>query len=139
MADKNKMAGRIVSWMTMAAFAVAVALNIREPVSTARVEHGPGSQDVPEGADSATQPAVELLLLAPEAHSEDAQILEQHKPGWKTPQPHDLPKLTYAPAMTAFGIVFLALGVVTKWPLSIIGAIIFFIAIAKWIGELLHD
>ena len=45
----------------------------------------------------------------------------------------------YAPSMTAFGIVFIALGAVTKWPLSVIGAVIFVFAIAKWIGELLHD
>ena len=46
---------------------------------------------------------------------------------------------TYAPAMTAFGIVLIALGAVTVWPLSVIGAVIFVLAIAKWIGELLHD
>ena len=41
--------------------------------------------------------------------------------------------------MTAFGIVFVALGAVTVWPLSIVGALIFVAGIAKWIGELLHD
>jgi hypothetical protein len=39
--------------------------------------------------------------------------------------------------MIAFGIVFIALGAVTVWPLSIVGAFIFVFALAKWIGELL--
>ncbi len=55
------------------------------------------------------------------------------------PGPARLAAPSYAPAMTSFGIVFIALGAVTKWPLSVIGAIIFVLAIAMWIGELLHD
>ena len=79
-----------------------------------------------------------LMLPAPAKHAENAQLLTQHTPGWHIPHPTHLPVPTYAPAMTAFGIVFIALGAVTVWPLSVIGAVIFFLAIAKWIGELLH-
>lgn len=77
-------------------------------------------------------------LPAPEPHFENAQLLDDHTPGW-----HKLPHAvlavpTWAPAMVAFGLVFLALGVVTMWPLSVIGAIIFVLAITKWMRELLH-
>ena len=97
-----------------------------------------------ESADAAEienthEPALPLALPAPEAHFEDSQFLTQHTPGWHVPHPTRLPVPTYAPAMTAFGIVFIALGAVTVWPLSVIGAVIFVLAIAKWIGELLHD
>ena len=81
----------------------------------------------------------QLLLPAGEPHFENAQMLTEHNQGWHTPQPSSLAAPSYAPAMTAFGVVFIALGAVTKWPLSVIGAFIFVLAIAKWIGELLHD
>ena len=84
-------------------------------------------------------PELPLALPEPQLHFEDAQLLTQHTPGWHVPHPTRLPVPTYAPAMTAFGIVFIALGAVTVWPLSAVGALIFVLAIAKWIGELLHD
>lgn len=89
--------------------------------------------------DDTDDPQLPLMLSAPAAHGENAQLLTQHTPGWQIPHPSHLPVPTYAPAMTAFGIVFIALGAVTQWPLSVIGAFIFFLAIGKWIGELLHD
>ncbi len=88
---------------------------------------------------AAREPEAPLALPAPDAHFEDAQLLTQHTPGWHVPHPTRLPVPTYAPAMTAFGIVFIALGAVTVWPLSVVGVVIFVLAIAKWIGELLHD
>jgi hypothetical protein len=84
-------------------------------------------------------PVAPLALPTPAAHFESAQLLTQHTPGWHRPNPATLAAPSYAPSMTAFGIVFIALGAVTKWPLSVIGALIFVLALAKWIGELLHD
>ena len=78
-------------------------------------------------------------LADPTTNFESAQQPTEHTAGWHKPRPHALAAPSYAPAMTSFGLVFLALGAVTMWPLSVIGAIIFFLAIAKWIGELLHD
>ncbi|WP_419806172.1 hypothetical protein [Terriglobus sp.] len=94
---------------------------------------------VPAHANAALRTRLPLALPIPEQHSEDAQLLTQHTPGWHVPHPTRLPIPTYAPVMTAFGIVFVALGAVTVWPLSIVGALIFVAGIAKWIGELLHD
>ncbi len=71
--------------------------------------------------------------------SDSSKPLGEHTPGWHTPHPSKLAVPSYAPAMTAFGIVFIALGAVTMWPVSVIGAAILVLAIAKWIGELLHD
>jgi hypothetical protein len=86
--------------------------------------------------DTAQEP---LQLSSGTPNFESGQLLTEHTEGWHKPHPHALAAPSYAPAMTAFGLVFLALGVVTMWPLSVLGAIIFFLAIAQWIGELLHD
>jgi hypothetical protein len=90
-------------------------------------------------ATVSNEPAHTLALPIPAEHAEAAQLITQHTPGWHVPHPSRLPAPTYAPVMTAFGIVFIALGAVTVWPLSLVGAVIFVLAIAKWIGELLHD
>jgi hypothetical protein len=79
----------------------------------------------------------QLALPHGEAHSEAAQLLTQHTPGWHVPGPSTLPAPTYAPATTAFGIIFIALGAVTVWPLSVIGALIFVLGLSIWIGDLL--
>ena len=84
-----------------------------------------------------SEPPAQLALPSADTHSEAAQLLTQHTPGWHKPVPSTLPVPTYAPAMTAFGIVFIALGAVTVWPLSIVGGAIFVLGVTKWIGELL--
>lgn len=71
--------------------------------------------------------------------SEAGTNLLLHQQDWNTPQQHTLAAPTYAPAMTAFGIVFIALGAVTMWVVSVVGLVIFINAIAMWIGDLLHD
>lgn len=98
-----------------------------------------GKSPLSAGDPSTPDLDMPLMLPSPPPHAENAQLLTQHTPGWRIPNPTHLPVPTYAPAMTAFGIVFIALGAVTVWPLSVIGALIFVLAIAKWIGELLHD
>jgi hypothetical protein len=101
------------------------AVEGKQPISTSHTE--PRQDEAP----------AQLALPSVDAHSEVPQLLTQHTPGWHTPSPSRLPVPTYAPVMTAFGIVFIAMGAVTVWPLSVVGALIFFCAIAKWIGELL--
>jgi hypothetical protein len=137
MNNKSGLTGRILYTLTMAAFAVAAVLKFRE--SPELVEGRADADPLPltEAPDSGTE--IQMLLPPAAPHEEAAQVLQQRTPGWNVPRPERLPKPTYAPAMAAFGIVLLALGVVTRWPISVVGGIIFFIAIAKWIGELLHD
>ena len=67
------------------------------------------------------------------------RMLLQHREGWSTPHLQRLAAPTYAPAMTAFGIVFIALGAVTMWVISVVGVVLFACAIGMWIGDLLHD
>jgi hypothetical protein len=157
MDKKRTFLGRLVYAMVMAAAAAAVALELRAPAGESFPEPetdpanelaagaaGPSATPLaavgalPEDLP-APEPTPPLLLGSPPPHDESAQLLRQHTDGWHTPLPAVLPKPTYAPAMIAFGIVFLALGVVTQWPLSVVGAVLFVVALAKWIGELLHD
>jgi len=114
---------------------VKLGKSIADLIRTVRRE----ARGAAAGDNGATEPPPQLALPVPAEHFEAAQLLTQHTPGWHRPNPPTLAAPSYAPSMTAFGIVFIALGAVTKWPLSVIGAVIFVFAIAKWIGELLHD
>jgi hypothetical protein len=114
---------------------VKLGRSIADLVRTVK-QHVAGKGNVDTGP---AEPVLPLALPTAAAHFESAQLLTQHTPGWHKPNPASLAAPSYAPAMTAFGVVFIALGAVTKWPLSVIGAFIFFLALAKWIGELLHD
>ena len=49
-----------------------------------------------------------------------------------------LPQPTYWPAVMALGIVFLAWGLVTSVLISVVGLILFALALAGWIRELRH-
>src|SRR5690242_15386856 len=61
------------------------------------------------------------------------------QPGW-TPVEHEhLPEPTYWPAVMAFGITLLVWGIVTTWIITVVGVVIFALALVNWIGELLHD
>ena len=71
--------------------------------------------------------------------SQTGSLLLQHRSSWSTPHLQKLAAPTYAPAMTAFGIVFVALGAVTMWIISVVGVVLFVCAIGMWIGDLLHD
>ena len=114
---------------------VKLGKSIADLIRTVRRE----ARGAAAGDNGATEPTPQLALPVPAEHFEAAQLLTQHTPGWHRPNPPTLAAPSYAPSMTAFGIVFIALGAVTRWPLSVIGAVIFVFAIAKWIGELLHD
>lgn len=101
-----------------------------------RLNQTPGGHEL--AVTPIASPPVPQGLPAPHPRFEDPQLLTEHTPGWHTPPHAVLAVPTWAPAMVAFGLVFLALGVVTRWPLSVIGAIIFVLAITKWMRELLH-
>jgi uncharacterized membrane protein YecN with MAPEG domain len=50
-----------------------------------------------------------------------------------------MPEPSYLPVVTAFGITLMLVGVVLTWLLTIIGAIIFLIAVVRWIRETRSD
>jgi hypothetical protein len=60
------------------------------------------------------------------------------RPGWQTPQPETLPAPTYWPVVMAAGIIFFLWGTVTTLIISLVGLVMFAIALAGWIGDLRH-
>jgi hypothetical protein len=57
---------------------------------------------------------------------------------WNLPAPEHIPEPTYWPFILAFGITALLIGIVTSYLFSIVGAVVMVVAIAKWVGELVH-
>jgi hypothetical protein len=49
-----------------------------------------------------------------------------------------LPRPTYWPAVMAFGITLLFWGLVTSYLILVVGLIVLAVALAGWIGDLLH-
>jgi hypothetical protein len=82
------------------------------------------SRTTPEGAAS-----------TPDRPSPAAPAL---RPGWHHPDHSGLPQPTYWPVVLALGITFIAWGIVTSLLISIVGLVLFALAIAGWIGELRH-
>jgi hypothetical protein len=72
----------------------------------------------------------------PEKESSDSSKM---RPGWHTPHPETLPRPTYWPVVMALGITFMAFGVVTTLIISGVGFILFALALARWIGDILHE
>ncbi len=52
--------------------------------------------------------------------------------------PREIPEQTYWPVVTALGLFFFFLGIVTTWIISIVGVAILGVAFAGWIGDLNH-
>ncbi|HEX5482117.1 MAG TPA: hypothetical protein VFZ08_05770 [Terriglobia bacterium] len=59
--------------------------------------------------------------------------------GWHKPRPGKIPHPTYAPATVALGIACLLWGLVTTPIISLIGAVLFVMGLAAWIGDLRHE
>ncbi len=64
---------------------------------------------------------------------------ENGRDGWNAPEPATLPRPTYAPAMMALAIALVALGIATTYIISAVGFALFGLALAGWIGELVHE
>jgi hypothetical protein len=63
----------------------------------------------------------------------------QPPPGWSLPKPERVAAPTYWPAVMALGITMILWGVVTAVLISLTGLALFVLALAGWIGELLHE
>ncbi|MDR3570439.1 MAG: hypothetical protein P4L43_20640 [Syntrophobacteraceae bacterium] len=59
--------------------------------------------------------------------------------GWNIPKPAIIPPPTYWPFVLSLGATLLGLGVLTSNIISGAGAVLFILAIAKWVGELCRD
>jgi hypothetical protein len=60
-------------------------------------------------------------------------------PGWNTPRPEVLPLPTWWPAATAFGITLTAWGLISSVFVLAAGAVVFFVSLAGWIGDIRHE
>ena len=58
---------------------------------------------------------------------------------WSTPEPATIPRPTYWPMFLALAVVFMAYGIIFAWWFVGVGAAMFIVALAGWIGELRHD
>lgn len=54
-------------------------------------------------------------------------------------QPEEIPKGTYLPFLLAVSVLFMGWGLLTNWMISVAGTIGFFIALAGWIKEMIHE
>lgn len=54
-------------------------------------------------------------------------------------KPEKLPSPTYWPFFLATGIMLMSWGLLTAWPISAFGLIVFIIALTGWINLLRHE
>lgn len=60
-------------------------------------------------------------------------------PDWGKPRPAIIPRPTYWPAGTAFGITFLFWGIVTSPVVTGAGCVVLVVSLVGWIGEMRHE
>lgn len=58
---------------------------------------------------------------------------------WQQPRDMLVPRPTAWPLLTAFGITFILLGLITVWLVLVVGVIMFATSIVGWMGEMLRD
>lgn len=91
-----------------------------------------------EVAEAIEEMAAELPLALPRPGRE--LPAEFHvRSGWSKPKPESLPRPTYAPAFVALGIMFFALGLVTRWYIAASGGVVTALGFWGWIKELISD
>jgi hypothetical protein len=61
------------------------------------------------------------------------------RPGWNRPQPEKLPEPTSWPAATALAVALIVWGLVSSLIITAVGAGLFILALAGWIGDILHE
>ncbi len=99
---------------------------------------GTGETKVAEEVDLDGEDAPEALA-SEESDAADHSTGFQPRPGWSTPKPKVIPHPTYWPIVMALGITFFAWGALTTFIISILGLILFGIALAGWIGDIRHE
>ncbi len=85
-------------------------------------------------ADSSPSSAAEQPP-APSPHGDSAPL----QPGWSSPKPEHVPRPTYYPMIMGLGITLVGWGGITTLIISIVGLLLFGIALAGWIGEIRHE
>jgi hypothetical protein len=97
----------------------------------------PEAEAVPVAGEPGHQaPAAGSGASSDHAQSPSAQLAPS---GWSRPRPAHAPRPTYWPAILGIGVTCLFWGVVTTWVISLVGLVLCIMALAGWIGEMLHD
>ncbi|MGA7625157.1 MAG: hypothetical protein WB630_18595 [Candidatus Acidiferrales bacterium] len=98
----------------------------------------PRNSNVSKSDDSPAEPDPQKLSTA---HDQVAKSLEDTLAhvSWTEPRHQNIPRPTYSPAVMALAIVCLLWGIVTTYLISLLGVVLFGIALAGWIGELHHE
>ncbi|MDP9379974.1 MAG: cytochrome c oxidase subunit 4 [Chloroflexota bacterium] len=60
-------------------------------------------------------------------------------PGWSRARPEHIPRPTYWPIVMAVGITVGLWGFILTWFISLVGLVLFAIALWGWIGEIRHE
>jgi hypothetical protein len=71
--------------------------------------------------------------------SEPDKTIENFDDNSGKPLPLVLPDPTAWPITTALGVTLLAFGIVTAWPISVIGLGLFLVSAHGWFEDLRHD
>ena len=58
---------------------------------------------------------------------------------WHKPKPETVAEPTYWPVILAAGITLLAWGVVTSYPMSVLGLGMTIVAVVNWIRDIRHE
>jgi len=64
--------------------------------------------------------------------------IESEQPAGALPPPTEeihLPEPSYLPVLVAFGVTIAIMGVVFTWVMVVVGALIFLVALFRWIGQ----
>lgn len=59
--------------------------------------------------------------------------------GWSEARPAHIPAPSYWPMVLALGIVLLAYSLVSSWWFTMLGTLLFVVALIGWIGALRHE
>jgi hypothetical protein len=63
----------------------------------------------------------------------------EDRSGWNRPLPETLPRPTSWPFVLAVGIMFALGGIVTFYPISLVGVALIAVAMGGWVGELRRE
>ncbi|HEX2911822.1 MAG TPA: hypothetical protein VH186_13520 [Chloroflexia bacterium] len=111
--------------------AVQQSVPVQEQVSVP--ERIPGAQQVE------TIPSSNSDSIPPSTREEDQEKKAATWPGWVEVPDEPLPQPTYWPVVMALGIVLFVFGFLTTIFISGLGAILFFISLGGWIGEMWNE
>src|SRR5438132_11341523 len=114
---------------------VGVAASIAGALGVAAASRELTDEKKPAAATAPAQPprAAKIDHQQPPVATESAQpptphLINPHvelKPGWSAPQPAEIPRPTFWPAVMSLGIIFILWGVATSYMITGVGLVLF--------------